>query len=826
MTYKLYRGDLIDEDSLRLCGEESSDQTVTVWSQPEEPYEFEQIGPDVNTATRHQYFAMTGERVLFRTKVLGLPVDDRFLKDSEVLSAHPFTDVDCTVEELIAPFVHVAMAYVPLTPDVNDEISQPVLARLYCVRGLNGKHTLPFDSAVPVGVDEYSWFLAGCKKNPKPKHESWHLAAHLLMRVVEDAHRKKNLATHFVVTGRVQDDEIRPVEMGRKSELADVWEFRDLRWIMHEENKMNMNNAMRKVETPKTLEEALELIGTLQNKATRSFFRFLSSGNLDGMKEQYEIGADIFAREESTGQMPIEILGKLIEKEAKNPSDKDQKLHPNGKTRLMRFNEMMTWLKAQGADCALMFYMLAKYGLDEALQSCLKIWPIEARTTNGFNATELALEGGDYDVARKLCLLGCKCRPELPNSFLSSAVNLYFGADMKARQTVATALSVGLSPYCEYVVDDGYDDMGYSVHGYKTSLFGAALYNGDYNLVEKCLDAGADPNSTVKIYRWYEDEQEAYSSGIVYWEREGYYCQASDIGSPLYIVNCLWAMRTLDNVHEVQDKISMLLMSRGAKKDVRVAHCQYRHEVVGFLSRGDSGCKRRVLKFIDEGQPIDIQVTVKYSSADDVPKTETLTATLWGAAVYYGDVELMRKCLEHGASVTAKLHFDHAGEDKVVDLQYLNGCSPIEVILMSEDIPLSQQNSAFELLKEYGLKDSDCPSELLATRHCAALAKLVGIEAVKERCVIMMGGPADCPDLGTTDMLGMAVWNMWLDILERCLSLGASARNVIHYEDEGPNGVMFDVESGTPRQIIDKRKRCPAWQRNRALKLLAKYANR
>ena len=63
MTYKLYRGDLIDEDSLRLCGEESSDQTVTVWSQPEDPYEFEQIGPEVNTKARLQYFAMTGERV-------------------------------------------------------------------------------------------------------------------------------------------------------------------------------------------------------------------------------------------------------------------------------------------------------------------------------------------------------------------------------------------------------------------------------------------------------------------------------------------------------------------------------------------------------------------------------------------------------------------------------------------------------------------------------------------------------------------------------------------------------------------------------------------
>ena len=139
---------------------------------------------------------------------------------------------------------------------------------------------------------------------------------------------------------------------------------------------------------------------------------------------------------------------------------------------------------------------------------------------------------------------------------------------------------------------------------------------------------------------------------------------------------------------------------------------------------------------------------------------------------------------------------------------------------------MEQQNGAFELLKKYGLKDSDCPSELLATRHYAPLAKLVGIEAVKERRAIEMGGPADCPDFGTTDVFGMAVWYMWIDVLERCLSLGASARNVIHYEDTGPDGVIFDLASGTPRQIIDKRKSCLAWQKNRALKLLAKYANR
>lgn len=823
--FKLYADDL-GVPNLRDNGEETTEEVVSRWFDEDVYYETEYPSACDDSKAVDQYYNITAERILLRKKVLGLCNDDGIARSEKLLASHPFLGSDLTLGTLFSPDVNVAMALVPLTPLDEQSDRDPELARLYCIKGVPGQNDIPFESEFPSGADRFVWFLCGCDKTAKPSGESWHLAAHLLMRVVEDAHRKKNLVTHFVVTGRVQSAEIRPVEMGRKSELADVWEFKDLRWIMHEDNKMNMNNAMRKVETPKTLDEALELIGTLQNKATRSFFRFLSSGNLDGMKEQYEIGADIFACEESTGQMPMEILGELIEKEAKKSSDTEQKLHLNGKTRLMRLKEMMTWLKAQGADCALMFYMLAKYGLDDALQSCLKIWPVEARTANGLNATELALESGDYDTACKLRSLGCKCRPQLPNSFLSSAVNLYFGADMKARQTVETALSVGLSPCCEYVVDNGYDDMGHSVHGYKTSLFGAALYNGDYNLVEKCLDAGADPNSTIKIYRWHEDEQEAYLNGIVYWEREGYYCQASDSGSPLYIVNCLWAMRTLDNVHEVQDKISTLLMSRGAKKDVRVAHCQYRHEVVGFLSHGDSECKRRVLKFIGEGQPIDIKVPVKYASADDVPKTETLTTTLWGAAVYNGDVELMRECLEHGASVSKKLQFAHAGKDKVVDLQYLNGRTPYEVIMTSEDIPLENQMLAIQMLKKYGLKNEDCPKDLEVIRHTEELSLLkTSCDPYVQRR-IGIGNHM----VANTTVWGMAVYWGWADVIERCLELGAPARKELKYWDgdcvyDEPWEEPHLLDNGTPKELILKNKDIAPWEKNRIVKLLRKYAN-
>ena len=818
-------------ESPRRC--ESSEKVVRYWLDGRSRYDIESKVEDL------AFRGIVAERIVLR-RMLGLDVLEREHL-AYVPDAMPFGEGSPKLAEFILPDVFMAMAFVPLTP--LGEMDRPVLARLYCVRGLSQRYfpDLMLQDGLLPGMESYSWFLTGLPDDKLCKAidgRSWLLAAELLKRVVakRDIATARNLTKHFIVTGDVRDELICRVEMGRKDELTQRRVYKDFKWIMPKENDMD-NVPKRKIEKPATLDEAYKLIESMQSVATKSMFRFLRKDDLDGVKQQCQNGADIFACEESTGQMPMEILGELIEKEARQPSDNEQKLHPNGATRLMRLKEMVTWLKAQGADCALMFYMLAKYGLDEALKSCLKIWPIDARTASGLNATELALESGDYDAARKLSSLGGKCRPEIQKSFLSKAVNSYFDEQNAARTKplVEVALSVGMSPYCQY----------HQEYRYKTTLFGAALHEGDFDLVEKCLEAGADPNALIKIERWYDDADESYRDGIVYWEGAGYYCGAKDKGTPLYIVNCnndvlAYASgrglgdgdSVADKVQEIQDEISALLMKYGAKKDVRVTQWQYRHEVIRFLADGDSECKRRVLKFIDEGQPIDIQVSVKYSSADDVPKTETLMTTLWGAAVYYGDVELMRKCLEHGASVTAKLRFAHAGEDKVVDLQYLNGCSPIEVILMSEDIPLTQQNGAFELLKEYGLRDADCSRELMATRHSDEVLRLGKIDDVNRQCQVEMGeigvDDGEQPETGITNVLGKAVWCMWIDVLERCLFLGVSARNEIYYEDVygGPKGETVYVAYGTPRQIINKHEKGPSWLRNRALKLLATYENR
>ena len=548
MTYKLYRGDLIDEDSLRLCGEESSDQTVTVWSQPEDPYEFEQIGPEVNTKARLQYFAMTGERVLFRLKVLGLPVDDRFLKDSEVLSAHPFTDADCTVAELIVPSVQIAMAYVPLTPDVNDRTYQPVLARLYCVAGLSRKYKLPFESAMPGKGAQFAWFLGGCDKRPPPRHESWHLAAGLLMRVIQDSdhHVKRNLALSYVLTGKVDwnTGRICPVEICRKKELTDIQEFYKLTWIMSEKNRKEMK-AMTKIECPATLDEAYELIKTMQNHATSALESAVESGSTQGdaivnllkcnADPSQSDGIEMNARHHFV-EASMYRIGDLVNQIGQVLSEKgvaDEKISSlvgplyEELEKTGKYHRILSYY----GGVAQMFFLMAKQGDVDVVKKLSRIYDINATDETGETALDFAKEFKESLAASILESVGahrrgiyeaaCKRMQDIIKDFDLKAT------DAETIEYICEALNNGCSPntvsewkadvYREEawqpraVLDSGDDPAlesdGYMAYRYyqcrrrrySTTLFLEALLAGNVKIAEACLKHGGDLKTEVLV---------------------------------------------------------------------------------------------------------------------------------------------------------------------------------------------------------------------------------------------------------------------------------------------------------------------------------------
>ena len=274
--------------------------------------------PETPDASNTHYFNLTAERFLYRNKILSLPIDQTLSECDALQSAHPFGVNGPTFSNLRNASVRMAMAFVPLA--LNGGNDRAVLARLYCVVGLSPIYRPQFAEGLDSpGIARYSWFVAGVPsvfEGESISGRSWLLAANLLMKAVEknDKATARNLVGNFIVTGDVENGSIKEVEMGNKPNLANIKEYRNFKWIIPMKNENEMNNiSSRKVEKPETLEEAYELIEMMRSRATSSFFRFLKDFNFEGMREQFDIGADIFAEDAETSLLPIEYITTAID---------------------------------------------------------------------------------------------------------------------------------------------------------------------------------------------------------------------------------------------------------------------------------------------------------------------------------------------------------------------------------------------------------------------------------------------------------------------------------------------------------------------------------
>ena len=312
--------------------------------------------------------AIVAERVLARS-LLGFGDMER--PHLELLNGvSPFGSGGPMLSELLSSDAFVAMALVPLTPTGGN--GRPCLARLYCVSGLKDRYfPSEFNSDDLESGRGYSWFVAGLGKGVKGRPiegRSWLLAAELLRRAVEHRDRRvaQNLMTRFIVTGDIAGDRIEKVEMGRKAELAGRRAFSGFKWIIPKENEMS-EVPKRKIEQPSTLEEAYQLIESMRNTATKSFFRFIREGNLAGVEEQWRIGADLYASEELTGLTCLEVVAderaRLVAPrkvpnsifEAKEKQANVDMVNPEGvkeniRKRVESLNQISLWLRQQGVD--------------------------------------------------------------------------------------------------------------------------------------------------------------------------------------------------------------------------------------------------------------------------------------------------------------------------------------------------------------------------------------------------------------------------------------------------------------------------------------------
>ena len=482
---------------------EGSNKVIRLWYDERVRYANEDIPDD-------QCMRLVAERLMVR-HLLGIDALDMAYM-AKTSQSRPFGVNTPMLAELLMPGTFFAMALVPLSPPGTH--GRPVVARLYCVAGLANRHILLLEGMDEASLQGCSWFVAGVPQSDLEKGvhgRSWLLAANLLARIVakRDVKTARNLAKSYIVTGDVSNGAIRRVEMLRKPELAK--QFDNFKWIIPKENDMDI--PKRKIEKPATLEEAYQLIESMRSTATKSFFRFLREGNLAGLKEQYRIGADLFAREAGTDLTCLEVVAnekaKLYAAKtiSKTASDKEiasevAKVDPESLKKCIReriavFDDVVQWLRQQGVDSSIMFYLMAINGDEVGIDRSREYCSINACDEHGLTAVDLALVEGKFDVVRLLHRYGGVPNTRLgANPRLAQAINRFcdpfddWGADIKL---IVAAIEAGFPHNTRVRIPSHH---GAHLDEY-CSLFACAVQCANYDVLEACLKNGADVNEVL-----------------------------------------------------------------------------------------------------------------------------------------------------------------------------------------------------------------------------------------------------------------------------------------------------------------------------------------
>jgi hypothetical protein len=495
-TLYLYRDDYADSPRET----EWSEKVVRLWYDERVRYADEDI-------TDSQCLGIVAERLIVR-RLLGLDtLDMTYLP--KAAHAKPFGYESPILAELLMPGVFIAMAFIPLSP--LGQQGRPIMARLYCVSGLANRYRIALDGNEETALQGFSWFLAGVPQvlmNNGVVGRSWLLAANLLSRIVEkqDVKTARNLAKHYIVTGDVSNGVIRRVEILRKPEL--VKQFDNFKWIIPKENDMDM--PKRKIEKPETLEDAYQLIESMRSKATRSLFRFLRECNLAGVKDQYDIGADIFAREEKTDLTCLEVVASMkaqlyaAEAEDKKSDVKvDIEAFKNSLRRsFAALDEIDQWLRLQGADSSMMFYLMAVNRDEAGIVKCCEYTNINSCNKNGNTAVDLALIGGNFEAAKLLHQHGGRPNPRLgANRKLANAIRVFCDPDScssaNQNRVIVHAIDLGFPPETSVEVPPTREEEASCPLWNNTSLYAVAVDYANYEILEACLRNGVDANKKL-----------------------------------------------------------------------------------------------------------------------------------------------------------------------------------------------------------------------------------------------------------------------------------------------------------------------------------------
>ena len=509
---------LYEDDIAEHGGPYESVKVVRYWNLADDVYEMEE-NPVAEQC--EAYRVITAERILYRSKIRKLTVQEAFLDRQEILD-QPLVSDGPTLRELLAPEVRVAMTFVPLA---GLRGAKSCLGRLYCVSGTS-YHSCPFENGLPEDVGSCGWMLLGVPEGIPREGESWNLAANLLMTILKSTNAQPLIyeLANRIVTGRVGSTGhvLRIEELGNKIEFVTSYKiFRRLKWIVPNANREEI--AMINADMPETLEEALNLIVSNRSRATDALSSAISSDAIDNTV----IAAQLYNGADTTVEHPVShenlvqtlkrrtlerLLGMLANKEC----DSDVA----GNVRRV-FDECADAhrILSYYSDLPQIFFTLARRRADAAIEAMLTSYgadAINATDSDGETALDFALEN-DSSVAGVLRKHGATVR------------GIYRAGSRKMREMIikgATGFTDEVYQYFLDAVESGFLDLKAMIdfgsdglvstvslseddrdsvastmvmcRRQKTNVFlEAILLDTTGELVKKCIAQGADVNAEI-----------------------------------------------------------------------------------------------------------------------------------------------------------------------------------------------------------------------------------------------------------------------------------------------------------------------------------------
>lgn len=462
--------DLLNDDlAYNPRSTESSVRVLAWWTSPEDAYSPILPKKGKGRQQAEQFASLTAERIFFREKVLeDAPVDSELRNSRLVLSARPFGDGTPCLRELLKPGVSAAMAYFPVVP-LGGGTSE--LARLYCVKGLEGNSQSSFSVTGVEGAEGLKWFLGGIED---VCGDSLQLAMAVLVRAFRDFNASSEircrLAKKFIFTGIIGQKGIveRIDRMREKATLAKIPEFETLEWIVPNGNAADARMIKHK-KTFACIEDVCAYVFK-HGEPTETLVKLVKDGTTAKsltsiykcLRDRADANAPLAdgrnARQMIMSNIQRKIVGLIRQDGLK---DKPVIEIQNAVREALASEWDAEKASSYYGNDPLLFFLAARNGDDGLLKSLRASMDIDAVDRDGETALDFALETGDKDVAERLRKFGAKRRGIYLHT--SKRMRAYFRNPESEEQIkfVMSALDKGLDPLAE--ISFGTDETGKDV---------------------------------------------------------------------------------------------------------------------------------------------------------------------------------------------------------------------------------------------------------------------------------------------------------------------------------------------------------------------------